>query len=637
MRWSLVLAASCLVATACGDGGAGLPDVEQDAIDAGDATPADGWSPDPGTDPGSGDADAFDAVDPGLPDADSVDSGADVAMPGGTFVVRDLTEVGNVRAMWTAPGGTIWAVGDAGLVLRSEGGDFLPAPIPPADVDLYGVSGAGESVFVVGAGGTAWRLDVSGWTDLAPPTEYDLLAAGAIAEDDVFVVGREGTILNYKDGAWVTQPTGITSDLFGVSATAVGGVHVVGEFGGLLQRQGTNWVRTQIAGPGITLRSIWRAPDGTMIAVGSAGTVVAYDGLSWKQQLTTETVSPARTLFAVTGLDTEDIVAVGDDGAVLQHDDGKWLMKDVAGPFNQFASLRAVAGSVASDGTVRMVAAGRDSAALERVDDAWVDRVLGVTADLLGVDVGADGVATVVGAGGLVLEARDGRVGTRDSGTDADLNAVSGRYAAGDGGTLLDLGLDPVSAIPTGITADLTDVWADADGAWIVASDGTLLRLDPEGVRVEFRRGVPLTATCASGEVRWVGGIEGRLERQDADSERLLPTATGAALRDLAPDGDRVVVVGDYGLALDCGTTECEVLFEDPATFLYGVHRQGDRTVAAGWAGTVLVRDGDGAFTPIDSGTYRVFRDVSADPEGLQWTFVGLDGTFATWTPGEAP
>ena len=639
-----MLLALGLALAACGGDGGGAPDAVADGPGPSDPGPGDTPPSDPGPGDVPDDPAVPDAADPGAPDdgpdADvpSADAGTDASVPPGVFQVLDLTQVGSVRGMWAAPDGTIWAVGDGGLVLRSDGGDFLPAPIPPAAVDLFGVAGDGPAVFVAGAGGTAWRLDVSGWTDLQAPTAYDLMAVAAIAQDDVFFVGREGTILNYKDGAWDVQPTGITSDLFGVTATAAGGVHVVGEFGGLLQRQGANWVRSQIAGPGVTLRAIWRAPDGRMVAVGSAGTVLLHDGLSWKQQLTTETVSPGRTLFAVTGLDSEDIVAVGDDGAVIRHDAGKWRMVTVAGPYNTFADLRAVAGAVSPDGTVRMVAAGRESAGLERVDDAWNDRVMGVTADLHGVDVDEAGTAVAVGERGLVLVARDGRIGSRPSGTEADLNAVSGRYAVGDGGTLLDLGLDPVGAIPTGTTVDLLDVWSDPDGAWITAADGTLLRLDPEGVRVVFRRGLPLTAACASGDVRWVGGVDGRLERQDPDSERLLPTATGATLRDLAPAGDRVLAVGDYGVVLDCGPDDCIRLHENPATFLYGVHRQGARTIAAGWAGTVLLRDGDdGAFLPLDSGTFRVFRDVAADPAGSVWTFVGLDGTFATWTPGDAP
>jgi hypothetical protein len=592
--------------------------------------------PDAATDPG-----AFDADDPGLEDPGQPppDTGPDATTDSfGVFQVRDLTDVGHVRAMWVAPGGTIWAVGDAGLVLRSDGGDFLPAPMPPAAVDLHGVSGAGAAVFVVGAGGTAWRLDASGWTDLAPPTEVDLMAVDAIAEDDVFVVGREGTILNLKGDAWHLQPTGITSDLYGVSASAVGGVHVVGAFGGLLQRQSTTWVRSQIAGAGVTLRAIWRAPDGRMVAVGSAGTVVLYDGLSWKQQLTTETASPPRTLFAVTGLDAEDIVAVGDAGAVVQYDAGKWRMATVAGPFNALADLRAVAAAASSDGSVRVVAGGLDSAAIARTEGGeWVDRVLGVTADLHGVDVQSDGTAVAVGEAGLVLTVREGRIGTRPSGTDADLNAVSRRYAVGDLGTLLDLGLDPVQRITTGTEADLTDVWADDEGAWIAAADGSLFRLDPDGVRLEVRRGISLTAVCASGSARWVGGVDGRLERNDADGDRLLPTDSGSTLRDLAPAGDRVIVVGDNGLALACGPSDCLRLFEDPATFLYGVHRQAERTVAAGWAGLVLVQDGDAPFIPLDTDTFRVFRDVSADADGTVWTFVGLDGTLATWTPGDKP
>lgn len=644
-RTAVLLLGLGLVLAGCGGDGVDIPDIGVDVVGPSDPGPGDTPPHDPGgpLDPGLGDIDSNDTTtdvgDPGAgdPDLPEQDTGPDAVVPPVNFHVHDLTNVGNVRALWAAPDGALWAVGDDGLVLRSVGGDFLPAPIPPSRAHLFGVTGADQAVFVAGARGTAWRLDVRGWTDLEPPVEVDLMAVGAVSGDDVFFVGREGTILNFKDGAWRVQTTGITSDLFGISASSAGGVHVVGAFGGLLQRDGSNWVRTQIAGPGVTLRSIWRAPDGRMVAVGSGGTVVLYDGLSWKLQLTTETVSPARTLYSVTGLDGQDIVAVGDRGAVLQHDAGKWRMVTVAGPYNAFADLRAVAAAATSDGARRVVAVGLDSAALERQGVSWNDRVLGLTGSLHGVDVSMDGGVVAVGEAGLVLDVREGRIGTRVVPTDADLHAVSGRYAVGDRGTLLDLGLDPVAPIPTGTNVDLTDIWSDEDGAWITSVDGTLFRLDPEGVRVEVRRGVMLTSVCAAGEARWVGGVDGRLEMRDDKGQRLLPTDTGATLRDCVPSEDRVVVVGDHGVALDCGPGDCVRLFEDPATFLYGVHRHRDRTVAAGWAGTVLVRRGDGPFEPLDTGTYRVFRDVVALPDGSEWVFVGLDGTLATWTPGEVP
>lgn len=578
-----------------------------------------------------------DAIDDSGMDADDAipgDTGPDIPPVSPGFRLRDLTAVGDVHAMWASQSASVWAVGEGGLVLRWNGLDFVPTDPPPTDRDLLAVTGYGDVVFVAGAGSVVLRHDADGWTDIEAPAGPDLLAIGALDQDEVYAVGREGRILHWAEGAWAELSSGVRYDLHGLTASRAGGVRAVGQFGNLLELEGRVWIQTQITAPGTTLHDIWRGPDGRLVTVGSRGAVLIHDGVSWKPQLTNDPADPLRDLHAVFGFASDEVYAVGDQGAILRFDGNKWLAMTVAGPYGIFADLRGAAGIVLPDGSVSAFAAGLDSAALDLRDLAWHDLALGIRADLHGIDVADDGTVTAVGEGGLVMFLSGGRVGTRSSGTDATLRAVAGNHAVGDRGTLLDLAGNPVILLPTGTDEDLTDVWAGESDTWIVGSLGSLFRLSGGDLELVAFRDAPLRAVCPSGGYLFLAGDGGRLEVRDEDGARFLSTSTSATLRDLAPHGvDRVMAVGDFGIVLDCGPDECRRVHEEPTTFLYGVDRQGDRVVAAGWAGTVIHGALDGDMQELATGTFRVFKSVKGARDGSIWYLAGLDGAFGTWQP----
>ncbi len=560
----------------------------------------------------------------------------DAVPPASGFQAVDLRSVGNVRAMWASPEAGFWAVGDRGLVLRFNGADFVPAPLPPTTNDLFGVSGEGGTVVAVGAAGTVLRWKDGRWTLLAPPGSRDLYGVGVLGPDDFYVSGQGGALYRYLAGEWSTEPTGVTYDLHGLHASQAGGVFAVGAFGTLIELRGGHWVQSQIALPTATLRSTWRSPDGRIFAVGSGGAVSMYDGMTWKIQVTNDPADPPRDLYAVTGFSGDEVLAVGDRGAVLKYNGKKWTLMTIAGPYNVDANLRGIAGVLNADGTRTIFAAGLDSEAVRLEDKAWHDQPLGVTGNLNAVTVRDDGAVLAVGDRGLVLVWRDGRIGTLETGTTQDLRGVDGWTAAGTGGTVLRIEDDAATPVAVPQTDDWNDVWVVAGVTFLAGESGTLVRLDSSGAQViPALMGTPLKTVCVAGGAVFAAGGTGQLFVDEGSGFHPVATGTFSTLWDLRPAmGRAILAVGDHGVILSCSPTSCRRIHEDPTTFLYGLGRVKDGlALAVGWAGTVKWIGNGEQVLPLDSGTFRVFRAAAGvGPDGESY-LVGPGGTFYVYRP----
>lgn len=571
-----------------------------------------------------------------VPDMDGLDDATQDVGPSVTpgFSLIDLAVVGTVRAI-CSDSGSMWAVGDDGLALRYDGAQMVFGPIPPTREDLLGVSAFDGHLVAVGTAGVVLRLNDGAWTALESPTTEDLYGVAMVSVDEFYAVGMNGTIIHYgKSGGvwgWIDEHSGLTKQLHDVAATADGGVYVVGSFGTLLEKIGSNWVQSQIAGPSPILRALWLAPDGQMFAVGTKGAITAYNGVSWEIQVSDDPSVPGRDLYDVFGFASDDVYAVGDDGAIVHYDGNKWRMMTVAGPYNVASDLRAVGG--VDGAALFLLGAGRDSMALSWDGESWRDFDLGVTHDLKGVVVLDETDFIAVGARGLVLESKGGRIGTRVSGVTADLASISGTIAVGSAGTVLDLSGDGVLLRDVGVDFDLSDVWSGTKDL-IVSSDGSLLEID-DGIAVNLAKSArALNAVCEAGESVFVAGDRGTVSVLDNGSLRALATGTTSVLRDIMVHGDgEILVVGDNGLILRCDTNSCDRLYESPSDFFYGIGgRLPGPFLVAGWSGTVLSLDVDGVVEPLDTGIHAVFSALDGLAGG-PFILVGRDGALARYRP----
>lgn len=577
--------------------------------------------------------------------------------PNPAFRVFDMSDAGNINGMWGNANTSVWAVGDNGLVLVLRNGEFVSGPIPPVRKNFFAIAGRDDTIYVVGQDGIALRFRDGVWADLHSPVDKDLLAISCPARDECYAVGRAGTIVHYLDGVWDEQNSGVVYDLLGVLSEVNGGTWAVGAYGSLFELSGTVWISSQIAGTLSWMRDIYRAPDGAMFAVGNLGTIVMKKAgsIRWEQQLSDDSSEPARDLYSVTGTSSSDVWAVGNGGAIIHWDGSHWKLSDVAGPVNSLADLRTVAfAGDAGDGT--LFAAGMMSSIVQfnADDETWNDRFAGPESNFNGVFVESSVADEVlfVGANGLILEYRTGLFGLVESGVTSVLNAVDGGVVVGDDGVVIFVagpdsdGVRPVSSIVSSTVEDLVDVFMD-DSGWLMAGrDGSILQMDltmvPHFVAQVSGR---VTSVCRTALGVFAAGETGLLvllPAPDGSTFEDVMTYTQSAIRDLAPLADgSVLAVGDNGIVLRCGDQTCERLYEDPASFLYGVggisDGQSNDLYAVGWAGAMLGFDGI-AVDPVETGSLRVFNDIDggSGPGGRLY-LAGNGGTVAVFDPSLIP
>ena len=221
---------------------------------------------------------------------------------------------------WSAPDGTVWLVGEHGLILRGDGTGPFTVVATGTDATLYGVwgsaaddvwivggianqaadaddelvlrwdgvalrrsvvpargaalfkvwgSGAGD-VWLSGETGTLWRWDGVGFVGHHQPTAAGILTVNGCAADDVYAVGGRH-VWHWAGAAWA-ELTGLPS--FALAAGVACGadeVLVVGAQGLRLRRDRATgaWTDDSAAAPiAGDLHGAWAAPDGTLLAVG---------------------------------------------------------------------------------------------------------------------------------------------------------------------------------------------------------------------------------------------------------------------------------------------------------------------------------------------------------------------------------
>ncbi|MFO0552182.1 MAG: hypothetical protein U0271_27595 [Polyangiaceae bacterium] len=169
----------------------------------------------------------------------------------------------------------------SGAVLEKSGaspGNWARA-FPKADAQaciggLY--NGGGDSLFTVGAYGTALTYRGGAWRQVASKSDVHLRVVWASGPDFALAIGERGAVLEY-DGKTL-KPTGVrlgyVTGLWGASRTDV---FAVGE--ALWHFDGDTW--SKVATPAGMLSAIWGTDKSHVWAVGAGGVILFFDGKSW--------------------------------------------------------------------------------------------------------------------------------------------------------------------------------------------------------------------------------------------------------------------------------------------------------------------------------------------------------------------
>ncbi|MHB1349069.1 MAG: BACON domain-containing protein [Desulfobulbaceae bacterium] len=261
--------------------------------------------------------------------------------------------------------------------------------------------------------------------------------------------------------------------------------------------------RTRRPAAGVTLRGVWGANDRDALVVGDNGTILRFDGKSWRP-MSSGSRAMLRSIWGVTAENSYDAYAVGAGGTVLHFDGATWAPVDsgtgepladvwvasevlVVSDYGTFLNLSR--GEAASTGLLLrtlwggsesdLFAAG-ESGMIGRFDGtAWTAMESDTSQWLNGLWGYANGEVFAVGENGAIVR-YDGTAWTgMDSGSYETLRGVYGTapddiYAVGDNGTVLRYDGTAWTALFTG-GVDLRAVWADGTLVVAVGEDGTVL------------------------------------------------------------------------------------------------------------------------------------------------------------------
>ena len=404
------------------------------------------------------------------------------------------------------PSGEVWAVGDAGTVVRRVGttNTLLSSGTTQA---LYGAAVVGTDVVIVGQGGTAMRGAGSAVTTESSGVVQDLYDVGATSAGAV-AVGAGGKILRRSGIAWTGDTSPTTQALRGVSVTGTD-IYAVGDAGTVLANSGAAWrvvsdaqfgskALSSVAGLGgaayigsvtgeiFRQGSPWsrvccnNLPDITgmtsssfgLLAVGFTvgGSILqSSDGMTWNTA-----VDGASTLLYGVAATTGEAWAVGDAGTMRRSTDGlSWPTISTGAT----GLIRAVAGTTAG-----YYAAGQSGVLLRSVGTAVLSYTAAGTPDFFGVSAASPTEAWAVGDVGTIYQFNGTAWQKVVSGTGSALRAVwaagpGDAWAVGDAGTVVHVKNGSASSMSGGTTQNLLSVWGvSATDIWAVGAAGTVVR-----------------------------------------------------------------------------------------------------------------------------------------------------------------
>jgi hypothetical protein len=270
-----------------------------------------------------------------------------------------------LNALWGAGEENLWAVGNHGAILRSDGGGFREVPggftrdingvwgpndgglwgvgaefvamrtnegryehrLDPTVMRLNAVTAGLRSVVAAGEGGLVSVWTSSGWTR----TKLESVDLYAISAEPgggrIWTVGNSGTV-NAFDGTFsdsLGPPAGEAVNLRAVWVTPSGAQVLMAGQGSAVYRRNTSglvarWDRLALPSTA-DIYGLWGAADDDAWAVGTGGQAFRYNGSTFTQTMTGNTTT---TLRAVHGTDRDDVWAAGDNGLILRRVAGAW-------------------------------------------------------------------------------------------------------------------------------------------------------------------------------------------------------------------------------------------------------------------------------------------------------------------------
>jgi len=225
-----------------------------------------------------------------------------------------------------------WIVCDNGVILFKDKGRWVLYP-KITEEDLYAVKlnhiGSG---WAVGEGGMILKLEGTKWSQYPSPTKATLYDIDFFDSGNGIAVGDHGTVLTYESGEWNIL-SGITAKgkFYCVTvrddmAMVAGGMEY-GKVPVINIQKNHSEEYTESFDPGyIEIRDIALTNGTSSFAVGTSGTILYNDGMTWTRD---KIFNKIPTLNSVVFLNENDGLAVGYFGTLLKYSGTGWKKEKV--------------------------------------------------------------------------------------------------------------------------------------------------------------------------------------------------------------------------------------------------------------------------------------------------------------------
>ncbi len=175
----------------------------------------------------------------------------------------------------------------------------------------------------VGSGGLIIEGDGAEWTRMANNSGQALYGIWGTSGSRTRAVGDE-TLLEFGDWSWDSDPTAPGQswagerfhDIWGNSSSDV---FAVGTNGTIIHHDGISW-ELMTSGTDDDLHGVWGSSGTNVFAVGRDGTVLRFNGSQWSP-MSSGTTYP---LLGIWGRSYDDVFAVGSYGTILHFDGSVW-------------------------------------------------------------------------------------------------------------------------------------------------------------------------------------------------------------------------------------------------------------------------------------------------------------------------
>ncbi|MFC1591871.1 MopE-related protein [Thermodesulfobacteriota bacterium] len=243
--------------------------------------------------------------------------------------------------VWVSPSGNPVAVGDNGIVVRSDDGganfytqssgvsNNLTAVYGFSDSSIYTVSNWHRETLYYN--GSSWNkfYEMYGATqdyglkDIWGPSESYMVSVGDNNQKWLFYTFNYNVYTYSGQGSADAHDTQVAANLYGVSGTSANDWYAVGNNDGnynLYHFTGSYSLSKINTGTTTRLNGVWVSPAGDVFAVGENGVVVQNVGYGWE----VITGITGEKLRAVWGTASDNVFAVGNNGTILHYDGSDW-------------------------------------------------------------------------------------------------------------------------------------------------------------------------------------------------------------------------------------------------------------------------------------------------------------------------